>query len=175
MRSGIIGAVAWFAAAAISCSTVPAEHPWAVRPFVLQPKDEDFAGGLALEHAYAADRSVALSFEGFTREGMGDRGPWRSQEAGYLALRLEHRSWSNPGERIEPYWGAGLAMVDVEGEAPWLTETEWTVFGTAGVAWWWTPAVALDLGLLYDVPVSSDDQGVAPDWLQLRLGLAFWF
>ncbi len=74
---------------------------------------------------------------------------------------------------MSPYWGAGLGLVGFDDSR--IDSSEWTVFGTAGMAWWWIPAVALDLGLLYDVPVSSDDQGVAPDWLQLRLGLAFWF
>ncbi len=74
MRPRLAAAASLLATAAASCSTVPAEHPWAVRPFVLQPKDEDFAGGLAVEHAYAADKSVALSFEGFTRDREVDLG-----------------------------------------------------------------------------------------------------
>ncbi|MBL7008934.1 MAG: hypothetical protein ISR76_08045 [Planctomycetes bacterium] len=173
MRSALLGLLLTGAA---GCSTTPPEHPWGVRSFILQPKDGDFAGGLAIERVYAEDRSISLSAEGFTRrrevDPVGFGRAWEG-EFNYTVLRLEHRAWYHPGERLEPFLGFGLARVGF-GDSRIRSE-ELTVFGSGGFDWWWTPSTSLELGLLYDVPVSSDDQGVAPDWLQLRLGLAIWF
>ncbi|RMH03172.1 MAG: hypothetical protein D6702_06805 [Planctomycetota bacterium] len=162
-------------AAALAGCAVPAAHPWEVRSFTLQPEDGHAAGGLAIEHAYAEDRSVSVSYEQFTRDReVGSSGWWtpKSLPYDYSVLRVEHRKWFQPGERMEPYLGCGLGRAEASGSQE---ETEWTVFATAGFAWWWTPAISFDLGLLYDAPVSSDDLGLAPDWLQLRFGLGFWF
>lgn len=180
MKASIHFLLALGAALLASCSSLTgpgggpeesrAKQPWGITGSYLasEASMDDEGTSASLVRALDESTTVGLEYGGF------DSGPVE-----YTYTRLEYRQWYSPGERLEPYVGAGLSLYNYETTGFFgdpISRDYLALSLVAGVGYWLTTNISIDAGVVFD-PLTfedSDEGESAYEDIMVRLGLSFW-